>query len=166
MRITVISLLSAALVSTSCVSPPKQELRIAGIAPGLWAGQVRWHSSLAFEGQTTGDYEVRVATCSGTPVFFIQVKGGYARAAMNYKSYGEGVTHLLYAVDAQPAGAPAWVESQSWAVTKIADDELLLSWSRSVNNVLLKPQDPERAFGQVGIGKVRKVAAMCDDFKF
>lgn len=148
------------ILLTACATTKEASQTPGSLPTGRWEGQLHWHSSVPFEGKTSGVLEAAFVNC-GEAVIYWKNDGVYGRGKETLRSISHLTSHIAYSVSQSRGNNPAWVETHSWALVELPSDELTVSWSRSVNNRLEDRNDPERSFAQVGIGKFRKLSENC-----
>jgi hypothetical protein len=131
---------------------------------GIWAGEIQWSASLPADGgRTSGSKEIVFVSCDGEPEFYWKEDDAYLKSTAKYQYVQNRTTHVLSYVAQEQGDDPGWIEAQSWSLVEVPTDTLFFTWARSVNNRLAEPDDPERAFAQVGFGLLRKTSGDCSD---
>jgi len=159
-----LAIIAAFLSCAACVTTPTGETPISPTLSGFWVGEIQWSASFPADGgRTSGSKEIAFVNCDGEPEFYWKEGDDYLKSTAKYDYVRNRTTHVLSFVTQEQGDDPRWIETQSWSLVEVPPDILFFNWSRSVDNRLSEPDDPERAFSQVGFGRLTKTPEGCED---
>ncbi len=151
--------LQASEVETVQIEEDKQAI----LEYGLWSGKIDYKSTQQLlDVPTEGEYDILVFACTEVPDFFLKFGDqNYQRIYTDYQvEQDSGSTILTKSIKGS-----GWVESQSWIVVSIDEDNAYIQWSRAVSNVNDPKEEPLRAFGQLGHGNIQRQAEECPEIE-
>lgn len=138
---------------------------------GTWEGELAHFSSTEMSDGTKQETieKVIILTCSPETEIWMEHEGSYSQIYSNYNIEFESGNALLHLI----IDGGGWVETQTWGFIQVSDDRALIQRSRMVNNIYFETttegadesNDEFRAFGQLGIGALKKTSNSCDVWK-